>query len=120
VFPRAEFREDRRVTAVNAETSRAEHVGDLSFMNKNCCLRFAHDQLCPVLDLLIANWKAIKHRVARIVEPLNDLNELCARAEPVKNSHLLSISFVRPLRTSSQAGRYYTVKARAMFNRDDE
>src|ERR1700686_1130935 len=101
MFPRAEFREDRRVAAVNTETSRAEHVGNLSFMNKDCGLRFAHDQLGSVLDFLIANRKAIKHRVARIVEPLNDFNELGARAEPVKNSHLFSISFVRPVRTSS-------------------
>src|SRR5256885_5759012 len=59
-------------------------------MHKHRGLRFAHDQLRAVLDLLIANGEAIEHRVTRIIEPFNDFDELCAWAEPVKNSHLNS------------------------------
>src|SRR3977135_2327436 len=94
MFPRAEFGKNRRVATVDAVASGSEHIGDLSFMNKDCGLCVAPDQWRPVLDLLIANRKAIKHGVARIVEPLNYFNELRARAEPVKNSHFFSISFV--------------------------
>src|SRR5258707_506597 len=69
-----------------------ETIRDLSFMNKHRRLRFADNQLRAVFDLLIAHGKAIKHCVAGIVEPFDDFDELRARAEPVKYSHLVLIS----------------------------
>src|SRR2546423_8804582 len=77
-------------------------------MNKHGRLRFAHDQLRAVFDLLIANGKAIRHRVARIVEPLNNFDELRGRAESVKNSHGVLLKVI---------ARHYTAKEYAGFNR---
>src|SRR5256885_16386489 len=76
-------------------------------MNKHGRLRFAHDQLRAVFDLLIANRKAIKHRVARIVEPLNNFDELRGRAESVKNSHGVLLKVI---------ARHYTAKECGVFN----
>src|SRR5207245_2306537 len=66
VFPGAQLRQDGSVAALNAVAAGAKHVGNLSFINKDRRLRFAHNQLRAVLDLLITNRKAIEHRVAGI------------------------------------------------------
>src|SRR6185437_4000994 len=39
-------------------------------------LRFADDQLCAVLDFLVVIGKAVRQRVARVVGPLDDVDEL--------------------------------------------
>src|SRR6186713_568450 len=51
-FPRTEFREYRRVAAVDLIFARREYVGDLALENKHRGLRFANYQLCTVFDLL--------------------------------------------------------------------
>ena len=66
--------------------SRRKYVGYLPLKHEDRSLRFPHRQPRPILDFLIVNRKAIQHRVARIVEPLDDFNKL--RADGVKYSHL--------------------------------
>src|SRR5580765_7733616 len=110
MLPRPQLGKDRRVAAFDRESARSKDIGDLSLVNEHRRLRFAHNQLRAVLDFLIAYRKPVHHRVSGVVEPFNDFDELCARAEPVKNSHLLS-PLVRPLPTA----RYYTVKRASVF-----
>src|SRR5438034_9027426 len=99
-------------------------------MHKHRRLRFAHDQLRSVLDLLIAHRKPVDHRIGRIVKPFNYLNKLCGRAEPVKNSHfvvallranesLLSIVIIRArMNQCSRKGRlgkvYYSLMSQTL------
>src|SRR5207248_9975111 len=59
-FPRAKFGKDRRVASLDGVASGAEHVRNLSLVHKDGGLRFAHNQLRAVLDLLTANWKAVQ------------------------------------------------------------
>src|SRR6185369_8374601 len=92
MLPRPQLRKNGGVAAFDGVAARSEHVGDLALMDKYRRLRFAHNQLRTVLDFLIPHRKAIHHRVAGVVEPFNDFDKLCARAEPVKNSHVILIS----------------------------
>jgi hypothetical protein len=45
-------------------------------MHEDCDLRFAHDQLGSVFDLLILHWKAVQERVGGVVEPFDNFDEL--------------------------------------------
>jgi hypothetical protein len=86
VHPGAELGQDWSVAAIDGVQSRSKDICNLTLVNKNRRLRFAHRQLGPVLDLLTLDRKTINQSVTRIIEPLNNLDEL--RSDGVKYSHV--------------------------------
>ena len=52
-----------------------EDVGQRTFIYKRGSLTFADDQLRAVFDFVIAAWEPPDDRVARIVEPFNDVDQ---------------------------------------------
>ena len=57
----------------------AEGVAELAEIDELRRLRFAHDELRAVLDFLVVVGKAVGERVARVVRPLDDFEELALR-----------------------------------------
>ena len=52
-----------------------EHVGKLTFVNKHRRLTFADCQFGAILNLVIFAFKTPNHRVPRVVDPMNDVDE---------------------------------------------
>ena len=76
VLPALEIGEDRDVVGGERVLARAERVAELAEVDELRDLRFAHDQLRAVLDFLVLVGKAERQRVARIVGPFDDVDEL--------------------------------------------
>ena len=55
---------------------RAKRVAELTQVNELRDLRFADDELRAALDLFVLIGKPERERVARIVRPLDDIDEL--------------------------------------------
>ena len=56
--------------------ARHEDVGDLALIDEQRRLPRTHDELRAVLDLLLRPRETLHHRVARLVEPLDDVDQL--------------------------------------------
>ncbi len=65
-------------SVVRRVLARAEGVAEFAQVNELRDLRFAHDQLRAALDLGVVIFEAERDRVARIVCPLDDLDQLAA------------------------------------------
>ena len=76
VLPGLQLREDRDVLGRQRVLPRTERVAELAEVDKLHDLRLADDQLRPVLDRLVVVWKAVGERVAGVIRPLDDLEEL--------------------------------------------
>src|SRR5262249_33297199 len=63
----------------------AEGVSKLAEVDELRDLRFAHDELRAALDLLVLVGKTIGERVARIIGPFDDVDELLA--DEVEDRH---------------------------------
>ena len=75
VVPVLQRRQDRHVVGFKHVETGAEHIGQLAFVDEDRRLAFAHRQLGAVLDRLAAAVKAPDHRVARVVQPGDDVDE---------------------------------------------
>ena len=76
VFPALERGEDRDVVGGERVLARAERVAELAEVDELHRLRFAHDELRAALDFLVLVREAVGERVARVVLPLDDFEEL--------------------------------------------
>src|SRR5262249_46358300 len=76
VLPTLEIGEDRNVRRRERILAGAELVAELPDIDELSDLRFANDQLRAVLDLLVVVGKAKRQRVARVIGPLDDVDEL--------------------------------------------
>ena len=76
VLPGTELGQDRCVAAVYLVFAGGKDVSDLAFVNENRGLRLSNDQLSAVLYLLPRHREPVHERIARVIEPLDDLNEL--------------------------------------------
>ena len=82
------MREDRDVVGV-AVFARPEGVAELAEIDELRDLRFADDELRAALDFLVLVGKAVRKRVARIVGPLDDLDQLTANEVGQAHSYLV-------------------------------
>ena len=78
--------QDRQVVGFQHVKAGPEGIGQLAFMDENGGLAFANGQLGAVFDRVADGRIAPDHRVARIVRPFDDLDELAA--ENVEDRHL--------------------------------
>ncbi len=76
VLPAAQGGQDRHVLGLDLVAPGREEVGRLALVDEERDLVLAHDELGAHLDLLVVDRKAPDQRVGRIVEPLDDLDEL--------------------------------------------
>ena len=76
VLPRLQLGENRDVVGRQRVLARPEGVAELAEVDKLRHLRLAHDQLRAVLDRLVVIRKAVRKGVARVVRPLDDVDEL--------------------------------------------
>src|SRR5213075_1606912 len=76
VLPALQVREDRDVAGRQRVTAGAELVAELVEVDELRDLRFADDQLRTVLDLAIVVGEPVAQRIARVVGPLDDVDEL--------------------------------------------
>ncbi len=76
VFPALEIGEDRDVVGRERVLARTERVAELAQIDELRDLRFADDELRAVLDLLVLVGEPVRKRVARVVGPLDDVDEL--------------------------------------------
>src|SRR6185503_64944 len=75
VGPRLDLGEDRDVVGGQRVLARLERVAEFADMDKLRHLRLTHDQLCAVLDRLVLIGESPRQRVARVVGPLDDLEQ---------------------------------------------
>src|SRR6185503_2540989 len=76
VLPALEIGEDRDVVGRQRMPAGTELVAELAEIDELRDLRFADDQLRTVLDLAVVIGKPVRQRVARVVGPLDDVDEL--------------------------------------------
>ena len=67
--------EDRDVFRGQRVLAGPEGVAELPEINELRDLRFAHDELRAVLDLLVVVRPAVAERVARVIGPFDDLDQ---------------------------------------------
>ena len=111
VFPAQDGGQDRNVLGGERVLAGAEQIGKLPGRHELHQLRFADDQLCTVLDLLVLIRPAKRQRVTRVVRPFDDIDELVA--DDVEQSvHARSPSWAgrRCLRRHHCSGRSGTVR----------
>ena len=85
VLPALEAREHRDVVGGQRVLAGPERVAELAQVHELHDLRLAHDELRAALDFLVIVRKPERQRVARVVGPLDDLDELAA--DEVGQSH---------------------------------
>ena len=84
-LPRLQPGEHRNVVGGQRVLARAEGVAELADVDELRMLRFADDQLRAVLDRLVVVGKAVRQRVAGVIGPLDDLDQLAL--EEVDDAH---------------------------------
>src|SRR5207248_10437970 len=85
VFPALEISEDRYVVGRERILARTERIAELAEIDELRNLRLADDQLRAVLDFLVVIGEAEGKRIARIIGPLDDVDELFL--DEIQNSH---------------------------------
>ena len=77
-FQPLSLREDRDVVGRQRVFARAEQIAVLAQVDELHGLRFADDELRAALDFLVVVGKSVRERVARVIRPFDDLDELAA------------------------------------------
>ncbi len=86
VLPRLQLGENRDVVGGQRVLARTERVAELADVDELHALRLADDQLRAVLDRLVVVRKAEGQRVAGVIGPLDDLDQLTL--DEVHDAHL--------------------------------
>ncbi len=76
VLPAAQGGQDRHVLGLDLVAPGGEEVGRLALVDEQGDLVLAHDELGAHLDLLVVDREPPDQRIGRVVEPLDDLDEL--------------------------------------------
>ena len=90
VVPVLERRHDRHVVGLEHVETGGEDVGQLPLVDEDRGLAFAHGQLGAVLDLVALALEAPDHRVAGVVGPVDDVDELAG--QEVEDAHARALS----------------------------
>ena len=76
VLPGFQLRQDRNVVGRERVLAWTERVAELAEVHELHLLRLAHDQLRPVLDRLVVVGESEREGVARVIGPLDDVDQL--------------------------------------------
>src|SRR6185369_17590156 len=104
VLPSFQIAEHGNVVGGQRILARPESIAELAEIDELRDLRFADDQLRAALDLLVLVRKAVRQRIARIVAPFDDVDELFL--DEIHQRHVVS-----PLRPQYVGGRRYGLVA---------
>jgi hypothetical protein len=88
VLPGRQARQDRDVVRRQRVLARSEGIAELAEVHELRHLRLAHDELRAALDRLVLVGEAVRQRVARVVGPLDDLDQLAL--EEIQDAHVMS------------------------------
>src|SRR5439155_8547568 len=92
VLPALEIGEDRDVVRRERVLARAERIAELAEIHELGDLRFADDQLRAAFNLLVLVGKPEGERIARVIGPFDDVDELLA--DEVENGHIISLEYL--------------------------
>ena len=101
VLPARQGAEQREVLRLQAVLAGLEDVGHLALPHEDRALAGTHDELGPVLDLVVVAREAPHQRVSAVVDPFDDVDEF--RAQLVHDSHGLPLYQVRSLTSVSNS-----------------
>src|SRR5262249_43502023 len=76
-LPTSKTCEQRNVRGCQRVFARPEQIPELPQVDELSCLGFANDQLRATLDFLVLVRKTIGQCVARVIGPLDDVDQLC-------------------------------------------
>ena len=102
MIPMLQRGHDRHVVGFQHIHARGKHIGQLSFVYEHGCLPFAHCQLCAVFDGVAVAFKPPNHRIARLVQPSDNVYKFAAQKS--KNHNIL---------LGRRAVKYFHPKVRA-------
>ena len=89
VIPVLQGGHDRHVVGLQLIQARAEHIGQLAFVDEHRRLPLANGQFGAVFDGIVAPFKPPDHRVAGVIGPIDDIDEF-ALEETEHHSILLA------------------------------
>ena len=110
VLPALEPGEDRDVVGRQRVLARPERVAELAEVDELHDLRLAHDELRAALDFLVLVGEPERQRVARVIGPLDDLDELTA--DEIGDSHRGAPGRSAPLECHTLSGSDCSVNRR--------
>jgi hypothetical protein len=87
VLPALERGQDRQIGRLEPIHARREHVGQLTLVHEHRHLPLPHGKLCAVLDLVTVSVEAVDERVAAVIGPLDDIDELAP--DLVEETHVV-------------------------------
>jgi len=85
VIPMLQGRQDRHVVRLKHIETGREHIGQPPFVYEHGRLAFAHSELGAVFDLMALTLEPPDHRVAGVISPVDDVDELAG--EKIENAH---------------------------------
>ena len=77
--------QDGHVVGFQHIEPRREHIRQHAFMHEHGGLSFAHGQLGAVLDLVVFAFEPPDHRVARVIDPMDHIDEFTG--QKIENTH---------------------------------
>ena len=110
VLPALELRQDGNVVGRQRVLARPERVAELAEVHELHHLRLAHDELRAALDFLVLVGKPERQRIARVIRPLDDVDELAA--DEVGDSHRGAPGRSAPLECHTLSGSDGSVNRR--------
>ncbi len=81
---------DRHVVGFKHIKPGREHIGQLAFVDEHRSLTLADGQLGTVFDLVAFALKTPDHRIAGVIGPVDNVDELAR--EKIENAHVLVLS----------------------------
>ena len=85
VFPPAQGGQNRQVLSRQGMGARAKHVGQTTLADHDGRLTLTTDEFGPVFDLVVVVREPPNERIAAVVEPLDDVDQLIA--DEAEDSH---------------------------------
>src|SRR5207248_332942 len=85
VLPPLQPRQNRNVVGGQLVLAGPERIAELPEIHELHGLRFANDELGAAFDRAVAIGEAKRQRIARVIHPLDDLDELAA--EKLSETH---------------------------------
>ena len=87
MIPTLQAGQDWHVVGLQLVKSRAEHIGQLAFVDKHRHLALAHRQFGAVFDLMALALEPPNHGVTAVIGPSDHINELAGKK--IEKSHVL-------------------------------
>jgi hypothetical protein len=85
MIPMVQCRHDGHVVGFQHVQSWGENVGQLSFVNENGGLSFAHGEFGAVFNFMAFAFKSPNNCVTGVINPMNDIDKFAR--QKIKNSY---------------------------------